>query len=324
MRVEHDPTADRPAGTTMDDEAALADVDRGELPSGGGDGRTGEGPAADRAETERVEPARRAEEDAWLRAEEAPADEMTVGEPEGGAPAVGVASVPPPGSTPPPASGPMGDTEAEAPEAADREAEAPEAADREAEAPEAAGREAEAPEAADREARAEEREAQAEREPDWPSDADLMTAATTGPGAATEEARREEARREEDAGKAQEAPAAAEARPDRAAPEPEPGAEELAPGEVPVTAVVVLWEAEVVDGYRDRWQQIQLRFIDNPRRAAEQAQGLVGDVCQGLTDALNRHRGELDRWQAAELDDTEELRVSVRRYRDLLDRLLSL
>jgi hypothetical protein len=103
------------------------------------------------------------------------------------------------------------------------------------------------------------------------------------------------------------------------APEPE----ELSPGEVPVTAGAAFWETGVVEGYRDRWQQIQLRFIDNPRTAAEQAQGLVNDVVQGLSQALGRQRSELDRWQDAELDDTEELRMTIRRYRDLLDRLFA-
>src|SRR5437763_937575 len=102
-----------------------------------------------------------------------------------------------------------------------------------------------------------------------------------------------------------EAPDEAEAREAQAPDEAEAPAaaepEELAPGEVPVATVATIWEAEVVDGYRDRWQQLQLRFIDDPRQAAEQAQGLVTDVCQGLTNALDRHRNELDRWGTAQL-----------------------
>jgi hypothetical protein len=102
------------------------------------------------------------------------------------------------------------------------------------------------------------------------------------------------------------------------------GPEELSPGEVPAAATMVFWEIETTDGFRDRWQQIQLRFIDSPRQAAEEAQTLVTDVIQSLNEGLHRQRGEVDRWQAAQLDDTEELRVTVRRYRDLLDRLLDL
>lgn len=102
------------------------------------------------------------------------------------------------------------------------------------------------------------------------------------------------------------------------------GPEELAPGDVPAAATMVFWESETTDGFRDRWQQIQLRFIDDPRQATEQAQALVTDVISSFTEGLHRQRGEVDRWQGAQLDDTEELRVTVRRYRDLLDRLLDL
>jgi len=130
-----------------------------------------------------------------------------------------------------------------------------------------------------------------------------------------------------EAGPAAEAEPQAEDQPQaEAGPEPEAGLapEELAPGEVAAEPVAAFWQLEVVDGFRDRWQQIQLRFIDDPRAAAHQAQALVTDVIQGFTEAATRQRGELDRWQGAELDDTEELRMTVRRYRDLLDRLLAL
>src|SRR5438874_1200077 len=184
---------DRLAGEAPDDEAALADVDAGEFPPE---------PGGERAS--RPEPGTEtghATEDPWLRSENSPADEVSVGEPAGDEPAVGVASVPSPGEVTSP---------------------------------------------------------QDERE------------AEPGPAGAA------------------------------------------------------LWEAETIDEYRDRWQQLQLRFVDDPRQATEQAQALVGDVCQGLTDALDRHRSELDRWRGAQLDDTEELRMAVRRYRDLLDRILGL
>jgi hypothetical protein len=128
-----------------------------------------------------------------------------------------------------------------------------------------------------------------------------------------EEAEREEAEREEPEPVAE--AEAAEAGAER---------EELAPGEVPAEESFVFWEMETTDGFRDRWQQIQLRFIDSPRNAADQAQNLVNDVMDAMADGLRRQRAELDRWRDAELDDTEELRMTVRRYRNLLDRLLGL
>ena len=76
---ESDVAGERP-GEAPDDEAVLEDVDSGEFPPESG------------------ETAGHAEEDAWLRSESAPADEVSVGEPASGEPAVGVAAVPAPGA----------------------------------------------------------------------------------------------------------------------------------------------------------------------------------------------------------------------------------
>ena len=184
-----------------------------------------------------------------------------------------------------------------------------------------------AQEAHDEEAHDEEaQDEEAHDEADRPHDTDVMTAAAAGPDHAGETERAEEDRVEEERAETEAAPEAETTPEAGTTPEAEAAAEpeELAPGEAPAAAGFVLWEAEVVDGYRDRWQQIQLRFIDHPRNAAQQAQALTVDVCEGLSDALTRHRAELDRWQGAQLEDTEELRMTVRRYRDLLDRLLGL
>jgi hypothetical protein len=208
-----------------------------------------------------------------------------------GKPAVGVAEVPPPAETLPP--GEAGNAQAEPSGTVYRDAAAT----------------------------GDEHADTARDEGDRLDETDLMGAAATGPDHPGE-AERAEAERADEADRADEAQRTDEAERTEAQRTDEP--EELAPGEVPVVTTIVLWEAEVVDGFRDRWQQIQLRFIDDPRHAAQQAQTLTGDVCDGLTSALGRHRSELDRWQSAQLDDTEELRMTVRRYRDLLDRLLGL
>jgi hypothetical protein len=68
--------------------------------------------------------------------------------------------------------------------------------------------------------------------------------------------------------------------------------------------------------YRDRWQQIQADFVDDPRRAVEQADELVEELLQRLTETFARQRGGGR--------TTEELRVALRRYRSFLGRLLSL
>jgi hypothetical protein len=103
--------------------------------------------------------------------------------------------------------------------------------------------------------------------------------------------------------------------------------DELMPGDVPEQQLSGLFDESVAGGFRDRWQRVQLQFVDNPKSAADQARSLVDDVFTAAREALDRQRGALDDWQSGESgqpDDTERLRVAVRGYRDFLDRMLGL
>ncbi|HEY3000084.1 MAG TPA: hypothetical protein VGJ43_15990, partial [Acidimicrobiales bacterium] len=64
------------------------------------------------------------------------------------------------------------------------------------------------------------------------------------------------------------------------------------------------------DDLRDRWEAVQVGFVDEPRRAVEGAAGLVGEAI----DALG---GD---WAAADTS-TEDLRVAFQRYRGIFDQL---
>ncbi len=99
---------------------------------------------------------------------------------------------------------------------------------------------------------------------------------------------------------------------------------ELLPGDIPEQPMSALFEGSAADGFRDRWQRVQLRFVDNPRGAADEARVLTDEVVSALHAALNERISSLGEWRSGRSSDTEELRVAVRRYRDLLDRLLGL
>jgi hypothetical protein len=71
---------------------------------------------------------------------------------------------------------------------------------------------------------------------------------------------------------------------------------------------------------KDRWRDVQLRFVDDPKGATAEAAKLVDEAVDKLSKALRDHRGSL----AKGSDDTEQLRVELRSYRDILDRLLGL
>jgi hypothetical protein len=83
-----------------------------------------------------------------------------------------------------------------------------------------------------------------------------------------------------------------------------------------------LLDVDSAQRFRDRWRDVQLRFVDDPRAAAGEAQSLVEEAIQALASALAAQKNSLGGWQDAGSADTEELRMAVRRYRDFLDRVL--
>lgn len=83
-----------------------------------------------------------------------------------------------------------------------------------------------------------------------------------------------------------------------------------------------LFDDATAQGFRDRWRDVQLRFVDDPRAATGEAQSLVDEAMQALSAALAEHKNKLGGWQEAGSTDTEQLRVAVREYRDFLDRVL--
>ncbi|MEH1101996.1 hypothetical protein [Micromonospora sp. CPCC 205561] len=83
-----------------------------------------------------------------------------------------------------------------------------------------------------------------------------------------------------------------------------------------------LFDPTMAQGFRDRWRDVQLRFVDDPRAAAGEAQSLVDEAIQALSSALSAQKNKLGGWQDAGSADTEQLRMAVRHYRDFLDRVL--
>ncbi|MEU8316507.1 hypothetical protein [Micromonospora sp. NPDC048887] len=99
------------------------------------------------------------------------------------------------------------------------------------------------------------------------------------------------------------------------------GAERPTPGAVPADAAT-LFAPEAAQGFRDRWRDVQLRFVDDPRAAVGEAESLVEEAIEALSTALREQRTRLGTWQESGSTDTEQLRMAVRGYRDFLDRVL--
>jgi hypothetical protein len=76
---------------------------------------------------------------------------------------------------------------------------------------------------------------------------------------------------------------------------------------------------------RSRWNNIQTGFVDEPRRAVEDADELVAQIMQRLAQSFSDQKSNLEKqWEHSERVSTEDLRMALRRYRSFFDRLLSI
>jgi hypothetical protein len=81
-----------------------------------------------------------------------------------------------------------------------------------------------------------------------------------------------------------------------------------------------LFAAADAQTFQDRWRDVQLRFVDSPKDAAGEAAKLVEEAVDKLTASLRSQRDGLHN----DTDDTEQLRIQLRGYREMLNRILSL
>lgn len=85
-----------------------------------------------------------------------------------------------------------------------------------------------------------------------------------------------------------------------------------------------LFDQREVSEFSDRWEDIQVRFVDQPRESVAAADQLVDDVVNTVTTRMGDQRRQLESlWQRDEEVSTEQLRQSLQRYHALFDRLLS-
>jgi hypothetical protein len=74
-----------------------------------------------------------------------------------------------------------------------------------------------------------------------------------------------------------------------------------------------------------KWDALQVQFIDEPRRAVEQADHMVAAAMKRTAEIFAEERARLERqWDRGDNVSTEDLRIAMRRYRSFFRRLLSL
>src|SRR5688572_11795290 len=78
-----------------------------------------------------------------------------------------------------------------------------------------------------------------------------------------------------------------------------------------------------LDDLRSRWNAIQGKFVDEPRKAVEDADNLVASTLQQLKDRFQQECSNLQsQWVNDKDVSTEDLRLAIQRYRTVFDRLI--
>lgn len=86
-----------------------------------------------------------------------------------------------------------------------------------------------------------------------------------------------------------------------------------------------LFPSNELDDLRTRWKEIQTAFVDEPRKAVEQADGLVAQAMKRLAEVFAQERSKLEgQWDRGDNVSTEDLRIALQRYRTFFHRLLSI
>jgi len=86
-----------------------------------------------------------------------------------------------------------------------------------------------------------------------------------------------------------------------------------------------LFPSNELEELRSRWSGVQTAFVDEPRRAVEQADGLVASAMKRLAEVFAEERSKLEQqWDRGDNVSTEDLRIALQRYRSFFQRLLSI
>jgi hypothetical protein len=79
------------------------------------------------------------------------------------------------------------------------------------------------------------------------------------------------------------------------------------------------------EALRRQWESVQVGFVDDPKRAVEDAEQLVAVVAAELVDNFRLQRQRLEATWSEDTDGSlNDLRQAFQRYRDFFERLLQI
>jgi Na+/phosphate symporter len=84
-----------------------------------------------------------------------------------------------------------------------------------------------------------------------------------------------------------------------------------------------LLDREESEHLHTRWSEIQGKFVDEPRSAVQQADALVTEVIEKITQMfVNEHSSLESQWNQGNDVTTEDLRQALQHYRAFFNRLV--
>jgi predicted NAD-dependent protein-ADP-ribosyltransferase YbiA (DUF1768 family) len=90
-----------------------------------------------------------------------------------------------------------------------------------------------------------------------------------------------------------------------------------------VGSLAALLNREESEHFRTRWNEIQSKFVDEPRSAVQEADTLVSEVIKQITQMFaNEHSSLEAQWGQGKDVSTEDLRKALQRYRSFFNRLV--
>jgi len=96
-----------------------------------------------------------------------------------------------------------------------------------------------------------------------------------------------------------------------------------APIDTNAVASAALLNREESEHFRTRWNEIQGKFVDEPRAAVQQADALVSEVVEQITQMFaNEHSSLEGQWNQGNDVSTEDLRKALQHYRTFFNRLV--
>src|SRR5215470_14349016 len=72
--------------------------------------------------------------------------------------------------------------------------------------------------------------------------------------------------------------------------------------------------------FRSKWDEIQIRFVDEPRKAVQDADSLVAQAMKRLAEIFSEERKKMEeQWSRGDDVSTEDLRIALQRYRSFFN-----